>query len=69
VDVPIQVHHGRSDDVCPVRWSRATVKALEAGGNRHVTMRGYPGQEHRFTGKSWRRFMTRSIAFLRAELS
>ena len=69
VNVPTQVHHGKRDDVCPVRWSRATVKALKAGGNHRVTMRAYPGQEHRFTGQSWRRFMTRSIAFLRAELT
>jgi dipeptidyl aminopeptidase/acylaminoacyl peptidase len=69
VDVPMQVHHGKRDDVCPVRWSRATVKALKTGGNRRVTMHGYVGQDHRFTGQSWRRFMTRSIAFLRAELT
>src|SRR4051794_36810872 len=28
VAVPVQVHHGSADPVCPVRWSEATVRAL-----------------------------------------
>ena len=34
VDVPVQVHHGVADPVCPVSWRRATVAALRRGDNR-----------------------------------
>ena len=66
--LPVQIHHGATDDVCPVRWSRATAASLRAGGNRRVTLYEYPGEDHRF-GPAWGRFMHRAVTFLRAELA
>ncbi|RYU09471.1 alpha/beta hydrolase family protein [Nocardioides iriomotensis] len=68
LDLPVQIHHGTADDVCPVRWSRATAAALRAGGNRDVTLYEYAGEDHRF-GPAWGRFMNRAVIFLRAELA
>lgn len=67
VAVPIQIDHGTADQVCPVRWSRATARALRAAG-KDVTLFEYPGEDHRFD-RSWARFMHRSVAFLRRELA
>lgn len=68
LDLPVQIHHGTADDVCPVRWSRATAAALRAGGDHDVTLYEYPGEDHRF-GPAWGRFMHRAVTFLRAELA
>ncbi len=60
IDVPVVVHHGTADDVCPIRWSRRTVRALRehgAGAELHV----YRGQGHRFTGMAWKRMMARAV--------
>lgn len=67
VAVPIQIDHGTADQVCPVRWSRATTRALRAAG-KDVTLYEYPGEGHRFD-RSWVRFMHRSVVFLRRELA
>ena len=56
VSVPVVIHHGTADDVCPIRWSRRTVRALRehgAGAELHV----YRGQGHQFTGAAWTRMM------------
>ena len=66
IAVPIQIDHGTADRVCPVRWSRATARALRAEG-KDVTLYEYPGEGHRFQ-RSWNRFMHRAVTFLRAEL-
>lgn len=68
LDLPVQIHHGTADDVCPVRWSRATAAALRAGGDQDVTLYTYPGEDHRF-GPAWGRFMNRAVTFLRANLA
>jgi dipeptidyl aminopeptidase/acylaminoacyl peptidase len=68
LDLPVQIHHGTADAVCPVRWSRATAVALRAGGSRGVTLHEYPGEDHRF-GPQWGTFMDRAVGFLRAELA
>jgi dipeptidyl aminopeptidase/acylaminoacyl peptidase len=47
VDVPVQVHHGTADEVCPIAWSRATVAALRRAGQA-VEFHRYRGEEHRF---------------------
>jgi dipeptidyl aminopeptidase/acylaminoacyl peptidase len=66
VAVPVQIHHGTADDVCPVGWSRATAAALRADG-KDVDLYEYPGEDHRFD-RSWPRFMHRAATFLRAHL-
>jgi uncharacterized protein len=49
IDVPVQVHHGTADAVCPVRWSDATVAALEQAGQT-VTYYRYAGRGHGLHG-------------------
>jgi dipeptidyl aminopeptidase/acylaminoacyl peptidase len=63
---PVLIHHGTSDDSCPVRWSRQTAAAMERGGV-DVTLRIYPGEEHAF-GPQWPLSMDRTTTFLRRQL-
>jgi dipeptidyl aminopeptidase/acylaminoacyl peptidase len=66
VTVPVQIHHGTADRICPVRWSEETTRALrEQGGD--VTLYEYPGEDHRFD-RAWPLFMHRAVTFLRARL-
>ena len=67
IDIPVQIHHGTADTTCPERWSEATARTLRDDGGQ-VRLYRYPGEDHRFD-RSWARFMHRSVAFLRAELS
>jgi dipeptidyl aminopeptidase/acylaminoacyl peptidase len=64
---PVLVHHGTSDDSCPIRWSRASVRALHAAG---VDARFfvYPGEEHAF-GPRWPLSMRRTVRFLDRQLA
>jgi dipeptidyl aminopeptidase/acylaminoacyl peptidase len=67
VDVPLQIHHGTSDLMCPVRWSETTATALRREG-KDVTLYEYPGQGHRFDDVARSRFLERALAFLHAHL-
>lgn len=62
VDVPVQVHHGAADQVCPVSWSRRTVAALRAAAQT-VEYFEYPGEGHRFDA-AWRSMAGRVAGFL-----
>lgn len=66
VTEPVLIHHGTSDDTCPIRWSRQTFRAMRAAGvdARLVT---YPGEEHAFIPQ-FPQAMRRTTAFLRAQL-
>lgn len=66
ISVPVQVHHGTADPVCPVRWSRATVAALREAGQT-VDYHEYPGEDHRFD-EGWPLMMQRMTAFLDAHV-
>jgi dipeptidyl aminopeptidase/acylaminoacyl peptidase len=66
VTEPVLIHHGTSDDSCPIRWSRRTAAAMERAGV-DVTLRVYQGEEHAF-GPQWPLSMDRTIEFLRREL-
>ncbi len=66
VDVPLRIDHGTADEICPVRWSEATVAALKADG-KDASLREYPGEGHRFD-RAWPALMHDTVQFLRAEL-
>ena len=63
---PVLIHHGTSDDSCPVRWSRRTAAVMKRAGV-DVTLRIYQGEEHAF-GPQWPLSMDRTIRFLRRQL-
>ncbi len=63
---PVMVHHGTSDDTCPLQWSRDTVAAMEAAGV-DVRLHLYEGEEHAFIPQ-WPMSMTRTTAFFRRHL-
>jgi dipeptidyl aminopeptidase/acylaminoacyl peptidase len=67
VTEPILIHHGTSDDSCPIVWSRRTAAAMDRAGVS-VTLRIYDGEEHAF-GPQWPASMDRTIAFLRRHFS
>lgn len=62
ITVPVQLHHGTSDDSCPIAWSRTTSRLMDAAGVRHHLW-VYDGEEHAF-GPQWDLSMRRVIAFL-----
>ena len=64
---PILIHHGTSDDSCPIRWTHRTTEALEQAG-ADVRLRVYQGEEHAF-GPQWPLAMERTTRFLRRQLS
>jgi dipeptidyl aminopeptidase/acylaminoacyl peptidase len=66
VTEPVLIHHGSVDATCPIRWSRATFRAMERAGV-DVRMRVYPGEDHAFIAL-WPQSMRRTTAFLRANL-
>lgn len=63
---PVLIHHGTSDDSCPVGWSRATYRLMRAAGV-DVRLRIYAGEGHAFVPQ-WAQSMRRTIAFLRRNL-
>jgi dipeptidyl aminopeptidase/acylaminoacyl peptidase len=66
VTEPVLIHHGTSDDTCPLRWSRATARAMERA-DVDVRLRLYPGEEHAF-GPQFPLSMRRTVAFFRQHL-
>jgi dipeptidyl aminopeptidase/acylaminoacyl peptidase len=61
VTEPLLVHHGTSDDSCPIRWSRQSVRAMEQAG-KDVRYFVYEGEEHAF-GPQWPKSMRRTVRF------
>lgn len=66
VTEPLMIHHGTSDDSCPIVWSRSTTADLKAAG-KDVTFHVYEGEEHAFIPQ-WPLSMDRTVAFLRQKL-
>jgi dipeptidyl aminopeptidase/acylaminoacyl peptidase len=63
---PVLIHHGTSDDSCPISWSRTSQRLLRRAGvdsRLHV----YQGEEHAF-GPQWPLSMDRTVRFLRREM-
>ena len=67
VTEPVLIHHGTADESCPIRWSRATLRAMKAAGV-DVRMLTYPGEPHAFIA-DWPLSMRRTTAFLRENLA
>ena len=63
---PVLIHHGAVDATCPLRWSRATLRAMRRAGV-DARLRVYPGEDHAFVAR-WPLSMRRTTAFLRANL-
>ena len=61
VTEPLLVLHGTEDDSCPISWSRATVKTLQAKG-ADVTLTEYDGEGHRFEGQ-WQKSIEQTADF------
>ena len=64
---PLLIHHGTSDDSCPIAWSRTTQRLLQRDGvrSRFVV---YEGEEHAFVPR-WTDSMRTTVAFLRRQLA
>lgn len=67
ISEPVLIHHGTSDDSCPIRWSRQTTRALKAAGV-DVRLAVYQGEEHAFIPQ-WPLAMRRTTAFLDQHLT
>jgi dipeptidyl aminopeptidase/acylaminoacyl peptidase len=61
VEAPVMIHHGTSDDSCPISWTYRTVDALERAG-KDVRLHVYEGEEHAFVPQ-WPLSMARTTAF------
>lgn len=66
VGVPVQIHHGTADEVCPFSWSQATADELERLG-KDVELFAYPGEDHRFD-EGWPTLMRRTVDFFGTHL-
>jgi dipeptidyl aminopeptidase/acylaminoacyl peptidase len=62
VTEPLLIHHGTSDDSCPLRWSEQTAAALRRE-DQDVRLYVYEGEEHAF-GPQWPLSMARTVDFL-----
>ncbi len=63
---PVLIHHGTSDDTCPIRWSRETAGLMERAGV-DVELLTYEGEGHAF-GPAWPGSMRRTVAFFERHL-
>ena len=61
LEVPVVVHHGTGDTMCPPAWSRGTVRAVRSSGGR-ARLHAYNEAGHTFRGSDWRLMMRRTVA-------
>ncbi|RYP83549.1 alpha/beta fold hydrolase [Nocardioides guangzhouensis] len=64
---PLLIHHGTSDDSCPIAWSRTTQDLLRQDGVRSRLV-VYEGEEHAFVPR-WEDSIRTTVAFLRRQLA
>jgi dipeptidyl aminopeptidase/acylaminoacyl peptidase len=62
VEMPVQVHIGSADTMCPPQWSEEIRDALQDAG-KDVEYFSYTGAGHAFHGDDWRLFMERVTEF------
>ena len=66
ISEPLLIHHGTADESCPIRWSRATLRALQRS-DRDARLVVYPGEPHAFEA-AWERSMQRTVRFFERNL-
>jgi dipeptidyl aminopeptidase/acylaminoacyl peptidase len=66
IAIPIVIHHGSSDDTCPIGWAEETADALRAAG-KEFRYFVYRGEEHAF-GPQWTKSIRRSVDYFDALL-
>jgi dipeptidyl aminopeptidase/acylaminoacyl peptidase len=66
ISEPLLIHHGTADESCPIRWSRATLRALQRP-DRDARLVVYPGEPHAFEA-AWERSMQRTVRFFERNL-
>jgi dipeptidyl aminopeptidase/acylaminoacyl peptidase len=64
---PVLIQHGTADESCPIRWSRATLRAMKGAGV-DAKMFTYPGEPHAFIAQ-WPLSMRRATAVLDRRLT
>lgn len=64
---PVLIHHGSADDTCPIRWSRATARAMRQA-DVDVSLEVYQGEGHAF-GPQFFASMERTDRFLDRHLN
>jgi len=67
VSVPVQIHHGQSDQVVPAAWSAQLVQGLADAG-KDATFYLYPGAGHSFYNRAWNLCMERTLEFFDSTL-
>lgn len=67
VAAAVSIHHGLSDELVPVQWSRNTCELLAAEAVE-VECTYYPGQPHTFWGENDLMFMENAASFFQAHL-
>lgn len=63
---PLLILHGTADETCDIKWSEATVKALQNAG-KSVEFIQYEGERHAFSPR-WEDSMKETIRFFEANL-
>jgi dipeptidyl aminopeptidase/acylaminoacyl peptidase len=63
---PLLIHHGTADESCPIRWSRASYRALRRA-DVQARLAVYPGEPHAFIA-AWPESMRRTVRFLNRHL-
>ena len=64
VAVPVAIQHGDADAICPLAWSKETLRLLTSAGV-DATLSVYPGEGHVFEAR-WQESMQETLRFLRA---
>jgi dipeptidyl aminopeptidase/acylaminoacyl peptidase len=66
ISEPILIHHGTADESCPLRWSRASLRALRTSGAQ-ARLIVYPGEPHAFVAE-WQQSMDTTLRFFERRL-
>lgn len=68
VDIPIIMHHGDEDNICPLRWANEIRERLVSHG-KHVDFHLYPDAGHVFRDDSFDVMIERTDRFFRTHMN